>query len=229
MSEMNELTQLFRELEAAGVTREIMTVIGLVLGISLLVWAVVSLLLYIFKAAGLYTIAKRRGIRHAWLSWIPVADYWVAGSLSDQYRTTVLNKKAFNRIILPVLAVLAGVLTLATSGMSLGVIAEMFEYLADGDLQGLVYATTLVGGTSELMTLLYDVLDIALLVFWSIALYDIYSSACPKYKVAFLVLGIIFPVTIPFFLFYNRKKDEGMRIPEVEGESPLADSTVEYL
>ena len=226
---MNEMTEILRELEAAGLTREILAVVGVVLGITLLITAVVSLLLYIFKAAGLHAIARRRGIRHAWLAWIPLADYWVAGSLSDQYRTTVLNKKSWNRIILPALGVLTGVLSLAASGMSLGVLAEMFEYLADGDLQGLVYASTLVGGTGELMSLLYDVLDIALLVFWSIALYDIYSSACPKYKVAFLVLGIIFPVTIPFFLFYNRKKDEGMRIPEVEGEIPPADSTVEYL
>ncbi len=29
---------------------------------------------YILSSLGFYTLAKRRGIRHPWLSWIPVAN-----------------------------------------------------------------------------------------------------------------------------------------------------------
>ena len=226
---MNEMMDLLRELEALGITEELLMTVGVILGIALIVSGIVSLLLYIFKASGLHTIAKRRGIRHAWLAWVPVADNWVAGSLSDQYKQTVKGKASYNRTILLVLAILAGVMSLVSSGLSLGVLAETFEYLADGDLEGLAYVGTLAGGSSELLSRLYQALELAHLVFWSITLYDIYSSACPQNKVAFLVLGIIFPVTVPFFLFYNRKKDEGMKIPEPEGYIPPADTGVEYL
>lgn len=226
---MNEMMDMIRELEALGLNEEMLVMAG---GIVLVVFLIVGMInvgLYIFRAAGIYTIAKRRGIRHAWLAWLPVAYYWTAGSISDQYKTSVKGKSSCNRIILLVLAIVGGVVSLAVSGMTLGVVAEMFEYLADGDLQGLAYAGTLATGSSELLSLLYDVLDLALVIFWHISLYDIYSSACPQNKVAFLVLGIIFPVTVPFFLFYNRKKDEGMRIPQPEGDIPPADTATEYL
>ena len=44
---------------------------------------------YVLSALGLYTIAKRRGLNHPWLAWIPVASAWIVGSLSDQYRYVV--------------------------------------------------------------------------------------------------------------------------------------------
>lgn len=34
----------------------------------------ISLVFYIFESLGLYTIAKRRGIRHPWLSWVPLGN-----------------------------------------------------------------------------------------------------------------------------------------------------------
>ena len=44
---------------------------------------------YVLTALALYTIAKRRGLNHPWLAWIPVASAWILGSLSDQYRYVV--------------------------------------------------------------------------------------------------------------------------------------------
>ena len=37
---------------------------------------------YVLSALGLYTIAKRRGLNHPWLAWIPVASAWTVGSWS---------------------------------------------------------------------------------------------------------------------------------------------------
>ena len=41
---------------------------------------------YVLQSLGLYTIAERRGIRNPWLAWVPVANMWVLGSISDQYQ-----------------------------------------------------------------------------------------------------------------------------------------------
>ena len=41
---------------------------------------------YVLTALAFYTVAVRRGLKNAWLAWIPVADAWLVGSISDQYR-----------------------------------------------------------------------------------------------------------------------------------------------
>ena len=40
--------------------------------------------LYVLRALGLYSIAKRRGINHPWMSWVPVLDLWVLGCVSGE-------------------------------------------------------------------------------------------------------------------------------------------------
>ncbi len=42
-----------------------------------------SIVSYVLFSLGLYTVAKRRMINHPWLSWIPVANIWILGSLSE--------------------------------------------------------------------------------------------------------------------------------------------------
>ena len=54
------------------------------------------------------------------------------------------------------------------------------------------------------------VLSIALMVFQWMSLYDLYSSCIPKHNVLFLILSIFISATRPFFIFFNREKDEGM-------------------
>lgn len=198
------------------------------MGIVLTVAAVASLLslaLYIMEAVGVYTIAKRRGIRHAWLAWIPLAKYWVQGSLSDQYKQTVKGKRSHNRTILLVIALAGWAVSLAATSIAASGLVRMLMSIAQNDMEALAYAGTLTSGGSRLLSLLSSVLSIALLVFRHITLYDIYCASCPKYSVTYLILGIFFGFTIPFFLFFNRRKDEGMRIPR---PTPPAEDEYQY-
>ena len=72
---------------------------------------IISVVAYVFTALSLYTIAKRRGIRNPWLAWIPVADVWVLGSLSDQYRYVVKREiKSKRKALLP-LCIVSGILS----------------------------------------------------------------------------------------------------------------------
>jgi len=231
---MTDMMGILAQLESYGLDGEVMAIVGIVVLTIGLISGIFSLTLYILRSLGLYTVAKRREIANPWLAWIPVGYYWVAGSLSDQYKRKVKRKNSSNRLILPVLAVVSGLVALVASGVSLGTVAEIVECVADNDLESLIQAGTLATGSSGLLSFLADGLDIAMLVFWQIALYDIYRAANPKYAVTFTVLGIIFPVTIPFFLFFNRKRDAGMQTPR-EPEAPAgyipeeAAPTTEYL
>lgn len=183
-------------------------IIGIVL-IVLLVVLAVSAVFYIFQSLGLYTIAKRRGIENPWLAWIPVANYWILGCISDQYRYVVKGQVKNKRKIM---------LGLSVGTIAVSAVVETISgvILMSGD--GAEAAMAL----NSLMSLVSSGVSIASMVFWHMALYDLYTSCCPSNNAVFLVLGIIFSFTQPFFIFFNRKKDDGMppRKPEYQSDVP---------
>lgn len=69
-----------------------------------------SIALYVLQALGLYTIAKRRGIRHAWLAWVPIGSAWILGSVCDDFKTRCDGKKHGFRIALLTLTIVVEVL-----------------------------------------------------------------------------------------------------------------------
>ena len=166
---------------------------------------------YVLTSLALYTLASRRGISYAWLSWVPVLNVWIVGSLSDQYRYVVKGQYKSKRKILLVLNLLKLAVALA--------IAVICIFIATDLISGSVYA--FVGGNmlrsimgpgiaAGACGLLLAGLSIASAVIYYIVMYDVYTSVDPSNNVLFLVLSIIFPVTEPFFLFFNRNKDDGM-------------------
>lgn len=166
---------------------------------------------YVLRALGLYTISKRRGINHPWMSWVPVLDLWVLGCISDQYQYVVKGKTRNKRkwllglnIALTVIYVIffvfcgvaiAGAITSTTGGMN-------EEKLA----------AALMGPVISMLVCLIPIVAIAIavMVIRYIAMYDLYTSCSPQNNVLFLVLSIFFTVTEPFFLFFIRKLDGGM-------------------
>ena len=166
---------------------------------------------YVLNALGLYSIAKRRGINHAWMSWIPVLDLWVLGCISDQYQYVVKGKNKNKRkwllglsialaVVYIVFFVFFGIMMVDVIG---GVISTMDESLLLENLMGPV-----VGMLVSFIPMMG--LAIAVIVVRYIAMYDLYTSCSPQNNVLFLVLSIFFNVTEPFFVFFLRKKDDGM-------------------
>ncbi len=166
---------------------------------------------YVLRALGLYTISKRRGINHPWMSWVPVLDLWVLGCISDQFQCVVKGKNKNKRKWLLGL------------NIALTVIYVVFFVFCGVAIAGAISSTT--GGMSEeklvaalmgpVVSILVCLLPlvaiaIAVMVIRYIAMYDLYTSCSPQNNVLFLVLSIFFTVTEPFFLFFIRKLDEGM-------------------
>ena len=186
-----------------AIMEEVMTAFGFtflgILAVILLVVLAVSLAMYIFRSLGLYAIANRRGIRNAWLSWIPVGYTWILGSISDQYQYVVKGKVTNRRKILLILSLCAGVISGTLNGVSTAMMITGSEEAA--------FAT---GALGIIAALVGSGLSIATVVFYYMSMYDLYTSVSPKNNVLFLVLSIIFRVTEPFFVFFNRNSDEGM-------------------
>lgn len=174
--------------------------------ISMLLMLAYSVLVYVLHSVGTYSIAKRRGIHHAWLSWLPLGNVWVLGSISDQYQYVAKGKICSRR------KVLLG-LNIATYVLMIPFYAIYFLFMADF----LVYADQLT--MSDAIAPALAILAIALVmaviavvatVFQYIAYYDLFNSCNPNNSVAFLVLSILFSFLLPFFVFACRKKDLGM-------------------
>lgn len=206
---------------------------GVVTGILLIVWFLAmgfSLVMYVLNAVGLYRIAKRRGIHHAWLAWVPIGCNWLLGSISDHYQYVAKQKVTSKRKVLLILSlILVACLFVLIGGVVALVLAT--EGMAGDAAMVLAVALMLIAYLGMLG------LAIAITVFCYIAYYDLFRSCKPGNAVLFLVLSIIFNVTLAFFVFACSKSDEGMperrprdpapQIPDVPAapETPEAEET----
>lgn len=184
---------------------------GLGYGLVTNLWSsALSIAAYVLTSLALYTIASRRGIKNPWLSWIPVVNCWIVGSLSDQYRYVVkgeVKNKRKTLLILNIINIVIGaVIAVVAIVMAVGAIrSAMGPY--DDDLLG-----TVIGSVIGVVALCLPLIGItiAIKVYHYMAMYDIYTSCTPQNNVIFLVLSIVFSITEPFFLFFTRNRDDGM-------------------
>ena len=170
-----------------------------------------SIASYVLTALALYTIARRRELINPWLAWIPVANCWLLGSLSDQYRYVIKGEHKFKRWILLIFRILITVMWIPLIGLLVRLcfhaVGSVFWGSINDDqiFQILHQALNLLAIFLPLLGI-----SIAYAVLRYMALYDVYKSMDPSNCVLFLVLSILFHVTEPFFLFFSRNKDEGM-------------------
>ena len=173
--------------------------LGVVVAVVLifaLVLLALSLVSYVLGALGLYRIAKRRGIHHAWLAWIPVGASWLLGSVSDHYQYVAKHKVTKRRKVLLALSILA--VCVSVGEVIVAVISEL--------VAGTIGLSLVLG----LFYVLMMGISIAAMVFCYIAYYDLFASCRPGSAVLFLVLGIFFSCTLPFFVFACSGSDQGM-------------------
>ena len=170
-----------------------------------------GIVLYVLRAAGVYTIAKRRGINNPWMSWIPVVDLWVLGCISDQFQYVVKGKEKNKRKWMLGLNI-ALVVVYIVFFVILGVTISSIIVTAAGGMGADAVLEAILGPVATMMICIIPmvVLAIALTVIRYVAMYDLYTSCNPQNNVLFLVLSIFFNVTEPFFVFFNRNGDEGM-------------------
>ena len=168
---------------------------------------------YILQSIGIYTVAKRRGIHNPWLAWIPVGVLWILGSISDQYQYVVKGRVRNRRKILLGLSVAMVALTIVS------VISVIVMTVA-----AIVGESAATAGVGVLLLVLFYlalvVMAIIVMVYTYITMYDLYASCDPNNATIYLVLSILINVTLPFFVFFSRKKDLGMP-PRKAGPQPV--------
>lgn len=151
--------------------------IFIVICLCIIIFACIfAVIAYIFKGISLYTLAKKRNLRYPWLAWIPMANQYLLGALINDQVSVGSLRIPYAAIILPLLS---GITTLLSSTMTqIPFVGWLFVFVAG---------------------ILVSIYEYAA-YYW---LYRIYNA---KNATLYLVLSIIFPVTIPFFLFSLRDK-----------------------
>ena len=201
----------YNELPTTGLDEEALLVVFAVMMGILGVILLIGLIFWILRSMSLHKIAKRRGIRNAWLAWIPIGGQWVLGSVSDQYQHLVQSKITSRRKILLILNV---------AGYVVGIVYMVLTVLT-GIAAGIGEEESLTMPLLMMIPYLLTMgVSIATVVFYHMSNYDLYRSCNPRNAVAFLVLGIIFPVCEPFFYFSCRWKDLGMEVPKTVNAEP---------
>lgn len=177
---------------------------GLITGVPAGLFGIAA---YILTAIAIYTISRRRNLSKPWLAWIPVLNYWLLGSISDQYQYVVKGENKNKRKWLLSLNIVKAVLISSVTVLGIVTACGIIFSINDAEMMRAI--------NGPLMAILGLALPlaaaaIALCVIRYMALYDVYRSLDPGNAVLYLVLSILFSPTEPFFLFFNREKELGM-------------------
>lgn len=182
--------------------------------------SLISIATFVFMALGMYTIAKRRGIRNAWLAWIPFGNTWLLGCISDQYRYVAKGQEKSKRKVMLGLEIAVSALSLITVVLCVISLIQMFSMMdsnmgAMGDNVDIDSAymaevfVPLMGGVILCFVMLG--LAIALMVLHYMALYDLFASCNPSNSTLFLVLSLLLGgIVQSICVFACRNKDMGM-------------------
>lgn len=206
-----------------------------------------GVLVFILQALALYTIAQRRGIKKPWLAWIPLVNVWILGSISDQYQYVVKRQVKNKRKVLLglniAMAVIGSVVLIAAVWL-LAILLLMIisiPTILDPEilLSNLMYYA---GNNIVLLNLLalagilaipLAVLSVIQIVYFYMALYDVFRSCQPSNRILYLVLSLVGNVVVDgaycIFLMLCKDKDLGMpprktvvaTPPEIPEEAPV--------
>lgn len=185
----------------------------------------INLAIYVFTALALYTIAKRRGINKPWLAWIPFANSWLLGCISDQYRAVAKGETKYRRRWLLITEIITSVFAGLLLVLVFGMLFNMLSY-SMGNLENLDHMSeameaellsAIMGPAVGMVLLALALMPVAIvgMVFSFIALHDIYKSCDPGNATLYLVLSIFIGYAQPILLFLCRNKDGGMPMRQV--------------
>ena len=175
--------------------------------------------LYVFRALGLYTMAKHRELSHPWLAWIPLGSSWILGSLSDQYQYVARGKVQNRRRTLLRLGILVFICCVVMMYLSVHLAISAGEY---NRYSRFVYEATVESTPVPFLPAFWATIVVAIVyaAFRYISLYNLYRSCNPANATAFLLLSIFVSVTESFLIFASRNQECGM--PPRRGQTPCA-------
>lgn len=172
---------------------------GIVIGIYVLI-LIYALVNYIIFSKSLSILAKRRGISHPGLIWVPYARNWQIGNIVDEYDIRKDGKDRKWRTFLMWLAgivhggYIAMIITSIVSGVAAGISGSDMPSAAAGVFM-FVLLFAIVIGASGLAVLQY------------VAYYKIFESCNSSKPIKYMLIAILVPFAFPFVFRHCRNMD----------------------
>lgn len=187
---------------------------GIVIGIYVLI-LIYALVNYIIFSKSLSTLAKRRGIRHPGLIWVPYARNWQTGNIVDEYD---IRKDGRDRKWRAVLMWLAGI-------VHGGYIAMFVTGIVSGVTAGISGSEVPTAAAGIIMVVLMFAIvfaSIGLGALQYVAYYKIFESCNSSKPIKYLLIAMLVPFAFPFVFRHCRNMDNELYaeqniIPELTG------------
>ena len=170
--------------------------------------AVIGIAIDLLESISVYKMAKSAEIKNPWLAFIPVASGWVFGTLAEKYKKKNGTKSARFGIILPVLEGIVLIESVALAVFSVISISEITGYAFDAVNTSAEMAPEQFMSLIPVIILYFALMAvlIAYAVVFFIALWRVYSSFDKSNATLYIVLSVIFSISVPIILFIIRNR-----------------------
>lgn len=126
---------------------------GIILFFEWLFVILIAIAVYVITAIGLYKIGARNGVKNSWLAFIPILQYYVVGSICEEYVLFGYRIKYLNWVmcIIMFFALMSGgsfslnIISLAATVLSLMILHKFF-YLFNPQKAMVYTLLSLLGG-----------------------------------------------------------------------------------
>lgn len=175
---------------------------------AIAVSAVIGIAIYLLESISVYKMAKSAQIKNPWLAFIPVANDWVFGTLAEKYKKKNGTKSARFGIILPVLEGIVLIEAIALTIFTVISIKEITGYALDAVNTSAEMAPEQFMSLIPVIILYFALMAVAFAyaVVFFIALWRVYSSFDKSNATLYIVLSVIFTISVPIILFIIRNR-----------------------
>lgn len=175
---------------------------------AIAVSAVIGIAIYLLESISVYKMAKSAEIKNPWLAFIPVANDWVFGTLAEKYKKKNGTKSARFGIILPVLEGIVLIESIALTIFTVISVKEITGYALDAVNTSAEMAPEQFMSLIPVIILYFALIAVAIAyaVVFFIALWRVYSSFDKSNATLYIVLSVIFTISVPIILFIIRNR-----------------------
>ena len=194
------LTQIFEE---SGVNGEELAVFAGLMVVYFAFFGIVSIVMYLLNAFGLYGMAKKADIAMPWRGFIPFANTFLFGKIAERYVKKDGKRSAKFGGLLLAFEILTLVLAFLTMAFAIGMIFVLATAESETELTNSIIVPMFAMLISCFVLM---GVSIAFVVIYYVALWRIFTAFDYNNATVYFVLSILFSFLGPIFLFVLRNK-----------------------
>ncbi len=197
----------------------------------LLIWGF-ALVSYVLSSLAYYKIAKRRGIKNPWLSWIPVGNSWIMGKVASDYDERNGHKRAWHKALLALVIIGFAIMAAFYVMFIVSIITmSLSGYYLDGGAMGMFWFSYMGIIVAAVVLSAYSMLS-------AICVYKTFESTLPEKALKYIILYFLVPLAGPICLVKCMDKgyeytedvaltDQPFSVPDEKAIEPAAEVTEE--